>query len=437
MRLMQFRQVATMLPLMLGLAVTALAQPVAGRAVVIPIEGEITPGLARFVTTRMDRAEREGAAIVVLEINTPGGRVDAAEEITQRLLASTLPTVAVVSNAFSAGALISMAAEELRMLPGSSIGAATPLMATGFTAQPADAKTISALTAQFRSVAQARGRPEDIAEAMVNPRRNIPGLSAEGEPLTLTASQAVDLGIANGLSSSLPAAIVDAGFGRPEVARLEPTFLERSASFLSLPVVSTLLLAIGAIGIILELLNPGTFIPAGIGVAALALYFFGGYLAGLAGLLEFALFAGGVLLVLAEVFLTPGFGVAGVVGALAVVASVFLTFPDPGQAALVLSGAAVLTGAGTVALFRVFPGTRIAGRLILQEVAGDLKPNPYSELLGAEGLALTPLRPSGTALFGDRRITVVTEGDLIDPRSRVKVVLVEGTRVVVRQLEEA
>lgn len=437
MPLTLLRQLAMTLLLVAGVAGAALAQAVAGRAVVIPLEGEITPGLARFVTLRMDRAEREGASIIVLDVNTPGGRVDAAEEIAQRLLRSTLPTVAVVRNAFSAGALISMAAEELRMLPGSSIGAATPLMATGFTAQPADAKVISALSAEFRSIARARGRPEDIAEAMVNPSRNIPGLSAEGEPLTLTADQAVDFGIANGVSSNLPAAIADAGFGRPELVRLEPTFLERSASFLSQPIVATLLLAVGAIGIILELLNPGTFIPAGIGVSALALYFFGGYVAGLSGLLEFALFAGGILLLLAEAFLIPGFGVAGVAGALAVVASIFLTFPDPGQAALVLSGAAVLTGAGTVALFRVFPNTPIATRLILHEVSADVRPNPYSELLGTEGLALTPLRPSGTALFGDRRLTVVTEGDMIAAKSRVKVVLVEGTRVVVRQLEEA
>jgi len=436
MTLKPLRKLAPLLMLVSGAFGLAVAQQVAGRAVVIPIEGEITPGLARFVVTRMDRAEREGASIIVLEISTPGGRVDAAEEITNRILRSALPTVAVVRNAFSAGALISLAAEELRMLPGSSIGAATPLVITGLGAQPADAKVISALSASFRSVARARDRPEDIAEAMVNPQRFIPGLTAEGEPLTLTAEQAVDVTIADGLSKNLPAAIVDAGFGRPEIVRLEPTFLERAAGFLSQPLVSMLLLAIGAIGIILELLNPGTFIPGGIGLAALALYFFGGHIAGLAGLLEFGLLAGGVLLLLVEAFLTPGFGVAGVTGALAVIASVFLTFPDPGQAALVLSGVAIITGAGTVAIFRFFPGTRLASRLILGEVSADPDSNPYGDLLGKEGLALTPLRPSGAALFGDRRIPVVTEGEMVSSKRRVKVVQVEGTRIVVREIEE-
>ena len=176
---------------MLLLAVWSLAW---AKTYLIPIEGEIDPALAVFVEQSLDRAVQEGATGVVLWVDTPGGRVDAALKISDLILASEVPTLAVVQNAFSAGALISLSAQKIAMLPGSEIGAALPIIATpNAEPQAADRKVISALRAKFRAVAEARNRPPEIAEAMVDPDQPVKGLNKKGEPLTLSGDRAVQL----------------------------------------------------------------------------------------------------------------------------------------------------------------------------------------------------------------------------------------------------
>lgn len=163
------------------LLVASFAQ---ARTYIIPIEGTIDGPLATFVEQSLNQAEREGASGVVFRVNTPGGRVDAAIRITDRILSSTVPTLAVVENAFSAGALISLAAQQIMMLPGSNIGAALPVTITPIVGNTnaADRKVISALKGKFRAVAEARGRPANLAEAMVDPEVEVRGITTKGEP---------------------------------------------------------------------------------------------------------------------------------------------------------------------------------------------------------------------------------------------------------------
>jgi membrane-bound serine protease (ClpP class) len=142
------------------LALALLLSLALGKTYLIPIQGEIDPALAVFVDQALSRAEREGASGVALLIDTPGGRVDAAIRISDRLLQTPLPTLAVVQNAFSAGALIALSCRQIAMLPGSEIGAALPIVAPPLgQPQAADQKVISALKGKFRAVAEARGRP--------------------------------------------------------------------------------------------------------------------------------------------------------------------------------------------------------------------------------------------------------------------------------------
>ncbi|HWG85626.1 MAG TPA: ATP-dependent Clp protease proteolytic subunit, partial [Deinococcales bacterium] len=179
----------------LGLAQQRNTAPL---GVIIPIQGEINGANAASLERRLKQAEERGAAVVVLDIDTPGGEVSSAIRMADAILNTATPSLAVVTNAFSAGALIAMSGEQVAMLPGSEIGAALPITGTGQALEGVVGEKInSALRAKFRSVAETRGRPADLAEAMVNPNKVVPGVKERGDILTLTAADAVKLGVAN------------------------------------------------------------------------------------------------------------------------------------------------------------------------------------------------------------------------------------------------
>ncbi len=415
------------------LLVASLAQ---ARTYIIPIEGTIDGPLATFIEQSLEQAEREGASGVVFRVNTPGGRVDAAIRITDRILASTLPTLAVVENAFSAGALISLAAQQIMMLPGSNIGAALPITVTPVvgTANAADRKVISALKGKFRAVAEARNRPANIAEAMVDPEVEVRGITTKGEPLTLSARKAVELKVADAEVASLRAALDKAGFNT-DTLEVQPGPQVRVARFLTDPTIAAILLAVGVLGLILEFFTPGTFIPAIIGLTSLGLFFLGGYLAGLSSALTIILLFGGLLLVAFELFVTPGFGIPGLLGLGLIGASIYFTFGD--EALQVGSFAIIGLAVGLFLIFRYLPRVRVARPFVLSSAVEEVAPpkNELESLLGAIGSALTDLRPAGTAQFGDRRVDVVTSGEFIDRGQTIRVIQVEGPRVVVRKVE--
>jgi len=407
------------------------------RSYVIPVEGTIDNPLATFIGQSLDRAEREGASGVVFYVDTPGGRIDAALKIADRIIASPLPSLAIVKNAYSAGALISLSAQQVVMLPGSEIGAALPIAVNPITREvsPVDRKFVSAFSAKFRTIAEARGRPANIAAAMVDPDIEIPNLKAKGDLLTLSAKKAVELKMADAEVASLRGGLEKAGFN------LETTDIEvgpqvRVARFLTDPTIAALLIAVGVLGLVLEFFTPGTFIPAIVGVSALGLYFLGGYLAGLSSALSILLLFGGLLLIAFELFVTPGFGFPGFVGLGLIGASIYFTFGN--EALQVGSYAIIVLAVGMILIFRFIPRTRVAKAFVLESAIDQTAPpkNELESMLGAIGKALTDLRPAGTAQFGERRVDVVTSGEFINRGSSVRVIQVEGPRVVVRKMEE-
>ncbi len=406
------------------------AKPVAAR--VLEVTGEITPNLAGYIVRELKRAENDGVPLVVVELDTPGGRVDAAIQIADALLATTVPTLAVVKNAFSAGALIALASEQLVMLPGSEIGAALPVTTNGEAIDGSVGEKVnSAVRSKFRAVAQARARPAELAEAMVNPNSVIPGLKERGEILTLTAADAVRLQVANAQARTLPDALETAGFGRVPLERLEPSTAEQVGAFLAQPVVAAILLAVGIIGLLIELLHPGLVLPGVTGGLALAAYFAGPFLSGNGSGVAFILFIAGLLFLAAELLFIPGFGVAGIIGAAGIIASVYLSFGD--SFVLVAGLSVILVGIGVGLVFTLVPSTRFARRVALQtSLAGATANVGLSRLVGRFGLALSDLRPAGLADLEGERVDVVTEGEYIVRGTRLEVVRVEGARVVVR-----
>lgn len=397
----------------------------------IDISGTIDEGLAVYVQRTVRSAEQAGADALLVVINTFGGRVDSSTAIRDQLMGSRLPVIAYVSErAWSAGALIALSAEHLVMAPGASIGAAEP--------QPAEEKTISALRAEFEAMAEARGRDPRIAAAMVDRRVAVEGVSPEGQILTLSAQRALELGFIDALADSSAQALALFGFAGAEVRETQPNWAERVARFLTDPTISSLLLALGFLGLLAEVTTPGWGVPGTAGLVALALFFGARYITGLAGLEVALLFLLGLGLLLLELLVIPGFGVAGALGIGAVVVSLFLSFPDVSSALTSIAIAAVVTVVGAIFILRRVPDSKLWRRLSLETrleepgVEGDDRNDPVIKV-GARGKALSPLRPSGTVQIANFRLDAVSDGSFIPAGAEVEIVRIVGSRITVRE----
>jgi membrane-bound serine protease (ClpP class) len=416
---------------------------------VAPIEGIIDLGLAPFVQRVLDEATAAGAAAVVLEINTFGGRVDAAVQIRDALLNSRVRTVAFVNKrAISAGALISLAAENIVMAGGSTIGAATPVQAgqPGEGMKAVSEKTVSYVRKEFRATAESRKRPPLIAEAMVDPDVAIRGVIEKGKLLTLTTDEALKHKLADFRAETLEDALQRVGLGGAEIRRASLNWAENVVRFLTHPVLSSLLVTIGMLGIIIELRSPGFGVVGAIGVGSLAAFFWGHWLVQLAGWGELLLALGGIALLLLEVFVIPGFGIAGILGIVALLAALVMSVVGSGATPeffMLATGRMLLSLLVAVLasflMLRFMRRTPFGRWLILDTGLGagqQYGSAPESDLrwLGKRGRTTSPLHPAGIADIEGTRVDVVSEGELIEPGTPVEVTRVDGNRIVVRQI---
>ena len=415
---------------------------------VAPIEGMIDLGLAPFVDRVLREATDAGAAAVILEINTFGGRVDAAVLIRDALLNAKVPTVAFINKrAISAGALIALATERIVVAQGGTIGAATPVQMgqPGAPAQPVEEKTVSYVRKEFRATAEARKRPPLIAEAMVDTDVEIPGLVAKGKLLTLTTEEALKHKIADFRADTIEEVLKQLGLSGAEVRRVSPNWAENLVRFLTHPVVSSLLITIGMLGIILEIRTPGFGVPGVLGISSIALFFWGHWLVQLAGWEEILLVCSGLVLLAAEFLLIPGFGVAGVLGVAALLSGLSLSLIGGGATwdfILKALGRVIfsllLALVGSLVLLRFLPRLPFGRRLILESGLsagkGYASPPETDKLwLGKSGTAISPLRPSGIAEVEGERVDVVSDGEFIEAGAQIVVSRVDGNRIVVRR----
>ena len=415
---------------------------------VAPIEGIIDLGLAPFVQRVLSEATDAGAGAVIFEINTFGGRVDAAVLIRDALLNARVRTVAFVNRrAISAGALISLAAEKIVMADGGTIGAATPVQMgqPGAPAQPVEEKTVSYVRKEFSATAETRKRPPLIAEAMVDGDVEIPGLIEKGKLLTLTTDEALKHKVADFRAQSIDGVLAQLDLAGAQVRRVSPNWAEGLVRFLTNPIISSLLITIGMLGIILEIRTPGFGIPGGLGMASLALFFWGHWLVQLAGWEELLLFGAGLVLLVLEVFVIPGFGVAGALGIVSLLAGLSLSLFGGGASwefILKATGRVVfsllLALAASLALLRYLPRLPFGRRLILATglSAGEgysSEPEGDKIRLGKSGTAVSPLRPAGIAEIEGERVDVVSDGEFIEPGEPITVTRVDGNRIVVRR----
>ena len=408
------------------------------------IDGEIDLGLAPYVSRVISDAEERNAEAIIFKINTFGGRVDAATQIKDAIIGTDLQTIALVNNrAISAGALIALSCKKIVMVPGGSIGAATVVDQGG---EKVGEKYQSYMRSEMRATAEKNGRPVDVAEGMVDERIIIPGLVDSTQLVTLTSEEAVKYGIADTVLKNIDELYVYFKLANAEKIYQKSNWAEDVVRFLNNPITSSILIMIGIFGLIAEVKSPGWGVPGTMGILALALFFGSSYILQLASIIEILMFVVGLGLILLEVFVIPGFGVAGIGGIILVLASMFLAMlgSRPFLDLNLVSLAVIKLTAGLVAaliliflVVRYLPKSNIFKKFVLSEEekaeAGYTSRSNLNEFLGMEGVSLTTLRPAGTAEINGKRVDVVTESEYIEHNKPVVVTAVEGMRVVVRE----
>ena len=464
-----FLRVKTRLPILALICCLSTAPAHAGEVIhkgdvtVVPVRGEIAPSLLAFLRRAVKTAESNEASAIVFEMNTYGGRLDAASDIVNALNHTKIPTYTFIdTNAGSAGAIIAIAAQHIFMAPVSAIGAAAPILPTGEDLPTtAKEKTISYWSALVRGSAIKNGHNPDVAEAFMNKDKEVRigdrVVHPKGSVLTLNAQEATERIngkplLAEGIADSIADLTKKAGL-RGKIVTIEPTGFEQIAFWIT--ALAPLLLLGGILGAYLEFKIPGVTWPGIISAICFALFFLGHYLAGLAGWEVVAVFILGVVLVLIEIlFFAHSTIVFGVVGVFLMLGSLFWTMIDryPGQnffptgkmlAVPLLNMFIAIVGSFVVIalLARYLPRTSIYRRFALMDsnppgpsLAGV--PRQFATALalapGMQGTAVTVLRPSGKALFADHVVDVVTEGEFIAPQTPVTVVQTDGMRVVVK-----
>lgn len=411
------------------------------------IDGEIDLGLAPYITRVVSEAEKNNASAIIFKINTFGGRVDAATQIKDAILSSKILTIGFINNrAISAGALIALSCNKIAMVPGSSIGAATVVDQSG---EKVGEKYQSYMRSEMRSTAERNGRRTDIAEGMVDERVVIEGLTDSTHLITLTSEEAYKYKIADTLITDYRNVLTAFNLKNAEIVHVSSNWAEEVVRFLNNPIISSILIMIGFFGLMAEIKTPGWGLPGTAGLIALILFFGSSYILQLASMLEILLFVLGLVLLLAEIFIIPGFGVTGVSGIALILVSIFLALlgSDPfldmktvSMAIIQLSVSLVAALTGIFLLAKFLPKSTAFSRLVLAETQtadkGFVSFPSDTNLIGKTGIAYTTLRPGGTALIDDRKVDVVADSEYIEKDKKIKVIRVEGIKVVVTAVKD-
>ena len=468
----------------------------------INIRDEIGSGIRVYISNGMEKAKEANADAIIFDVDTPGGRVDSAVEIIREIQGTEVPTIAYVNRqAISAGAMISIACDQIVMASGGTIGDSAPVSLQG---EEAGEKAVSYIRGTIEATAERQGRNPHIAVAMVDKKRvlvrfvdgeiialrpdayesrkevgeEMEIIADENELLTLTTGQAFEYDFINGRADSIDEllamyqiveidgtrtaltkeAIVQkqAELGNHRVIVVKSlegastgealiTLADRIVIFITRPMISSLLLSLGMLGLFIEIRTPGFGVPGMIGLLCVGLFFGGHMLSQIAAEWAALAFVLGIGLIVVEIFVIPGFGVAGIAGLVLMLGSGFYMLKSAYElemAVLSLSLTILSTLALAVVALYTLPKTRAWKHFILAtemgaelgyHSAGD---DDFQGYVGKTGRAHTPLRPAGTILIGNKRLDVLTSGDFISSESLVTVVAVEGSKIFVEAVDE-
>lgn len=424
----------------------------------VPIDGTIDLGLPPFIKRMIDKAESENATAIIFDINTFGGRVDAATQIKDAILGSDITTIAFINRrAISAGALISLSCEKIYMTGGGLIGAATAVDMSG---KKGSEKVISFMREEMASTAEKRGRNKEIARGMVDEELDFSHLvingdsisvndiegRKEGKLISLTTEQAIKYGIADGTAESIEALMDTLSYGSLEVKESSENWSESIVRFLTNPVVASLLTTFGFLGILFELQSPGWGIPGFVGLTCLILSLSVSYIAQLATMSDMIFILTGLSLILLEMLAIPGFGIVGIGGIGFMLYGLYLLLlPDVPVGEEVLGQA---VDGFLIGLVGAIIGIVLLGKLMIKSKFWEQLTAPSSQkknqgfsntqgwedLQGKLAITDTDLHPSGWINIEDQRIFVLSEGGFIEKGKKVTILSVDGNRVLVREL---
>lgn len=415
------------------------------------IDQEIDPAMNRKVKLAFEQANKESADLIIIEMDTYGGAVNDADDIRTMILESKTPVYVYINkDAASAGALISISCDKIFMAPGGSIGAAT--VVNGVDGAAAPDKYQSYMRSMMRSTAEAKGRDPKIAEAMVDEKIEIDGISEEGSVITFSVSEAKEHGFCDEEYSSMEELIQGQGLSAAIITSYQTDLVEKIIAFFLNPAISGFLILIIIGGIYFELQTPGIGFPLLASIIAVILYFTPYYLNGLAENWEIIVFVAGIILLALELFVIPGFGVFGIVGISCILCGLVLGML-PNQnfdfqfvpaadlfAALLTVILAAIVSVGLVFWltpkvneWKSFQAISLAGTLQRKE---GYTSSFYSEnLLGQTGIVHSRLRPSGRVEIGGEIYDASSRGEFLEKGETIIVISTEGTSLKVKKSE--
>lgn len=448
----------------------------------------------RYFKNRFAAAKRAGVDLLVVEINSPGGlKIESLEMAAMLRDCDWAYTVALITNeAISGGALISLGCDEIVIAPNASFGDIGEIQFDGDQGafRLIEPKVESYLSQKARGLATAKGRPADLAEAMIDkdvmvywnenaplgPEFKLVRVDAKAKPqapfelipetgperfLTLSGSRAKQLGIAQVLANDRTEMAKVYGVELEQFKVYRRTTTDRVVHILNLPLITGLLVIVGLISLYVELSAPGIGIGGLLAGLCTMLFFWSRFLGGTSGWLEVMLFIAGVIFILVEVFVIPGFGFAGVTGALLLVASFILAGQDfvvpatKAQTDRFVVTLLTLMGSGLTFIVAAFFVTKKMGSLpLLNHLVLDTPSLPdvatnsdgtsakkvyetHPEIaVGDWGVSDSILRPAGNAIFAGRSFDVVSDGSYVESGQQVKVVRIQGNIITVAKVHE-
>ena len=414
------------------------------------IDEMIAPPVWRTTKRAIENAKKHDADLIVIHMNTYGGMLDAADSIRTKILDSKIPIyVFIDKNAASAGALISIACDSIYMAPGASIGAATVVDQEG---KVLPDKYQSYMRSMMRATAEAKDRNPDIAQAMVDPKLYVAGISDSGQVLTFTVSEAIENNFCRAEVSDMEELLEHAGYKNYVFIEHKITATDKMIGWLINPMISGVLIMIIIGGIYFELQSPGIGFPIAASVLAALLYFAPHYLEGLADNWEILLFIVGLVLLAIEIFAVPGFGVIGLLGVtfmitgltLSMVGSVgpgFFDIDTSGLvgALLIVIIAFFLAIVSSIILSKQLFTSHAFGHLALDKVqktkdgyTSAIK--SYENLVGKNGVAYTVLRPAGKIIINDELFDATARSGMIEKGSDIIIYGYQNAQLIVEKV---
>lgn len=434
--------------LLLLLSMVLHAQPDKKKVMVMEIKAEIDPRMSRYVRLALEHAEEINADIIIIDMDTFGGALDDAKAIVDMLMDEKRHTwVFINADAASAGALISIACDSIYMSPGATIGAATVVNATG---EAAPDKYQSYMRSIMRSTAEENGRDPHIAEGMVDENVVIDSVKQAGKVITFTTNEAIEYGYCEGKVESIEEILKRNRIESYDLEKFELGVSEKIIAIFLNPFISGILILVIIGGIYFELQTPGIGFPLFAAIAALVLYLVPYYLNGLAEYWEIIALFVGIILLIAEIFVLPGFGIAGIAGITLTLVSLilimlnndFFNFEFVPLGDIIVATFATVGGLTGGVLLLFFGGARISKTRAFQKIAlNDTQDksqgytvNTLSDtLLGKKGAAYTVLRPGGKVIIDDQIYDAFTRGDYVEKGDPIEVIGNEGITLKVKR----